>query len=708
MRKSIAVAIPLLFALPASAAEVGTSLDDAMPGLTHAQVQTRAALIHATWDLPSEALDRIPGVPQTDAERLEAELPSLVNPANGNLMLPFDDLRLGANGPAAEIVRVYNTLDPNAGDFGAGWSWSFGMRLEAADGVMLLHDDDGGIMTFTASPDGKTFRETSVGQEIAARGDGGWMRTMIESGEADRFDRDGRLVERLNADGRSLKVQRDEKGRVKRIVASNGRTLSIETNGAGRIVSIKDEAGRVATYRYEDDRLAESDLDGLVTKYRYDESSRLVAVTFPRGEAMGIRYDEALDKVSEVTIGSRKLTAAFGGDETMHKADLTIDGEAAHFTYDESAGLAKVEYPDGSKEVRHFDTDCGCLTDVAQGDSTDHLAYDDHGRIERFDGPAGAVHYEYGAKALSKMEIRPGDPTGLVLTFDDAGNVLTMAGDGHQVEIAYENGLPTKVRRDGKITGSYLYDKQEDIVGVKDADGRVTKIEYDAAGMVTAIVREDHVRIEFARKSGSFVPEVRLSLRTTSGTRGAILDQDDMEWLYGDLATGPVKKASLDSIPGAKYAALDGAPIAALSAPVLGEAICIGRRCAAVLAARCLTALLLDTVSPIGSPLYFDETTGELKLDLKKWATDETVGELKDALKEAGKKKSEGFLRKVWNKASSVVKKASKVVWKYAKKLVKPIKIVMALFDAIHCIKDANAIANGITGCPVSSMPGGP
>lgn len=730
---AVAVAVPTL--LPTGAFAAQRNAEPATPDVlalfpdaTAEQAKLRAALVDASWDLPQEVLERIQGVGETNEEHLSAVLPRLVNPSNANVRIPLTDLRIGAPGPSADVRRMYNSRDDSGGNFGTGWSWGFGARLRKTGTDLTLTDDDGGALVFTPAG-ARVWRFLASGDQILQKGDG-YLRTSAAMAEAERYDRNGYLVERIGADGRKVTIRRDTRGTPTAIIAANGRQIRIRSDRQGRITEMVDDAGRKATYEYEGARLVRSSVDGLLTKYEYDEEARLSAVTFPSTSLLTIRYNAA-DWVEELRLDEQVVRATFSVSASrpdIHGASLQFEGETTRYEFDEAQGTTRIVYPSGMVETRKVDPACGCLSEAEIGGQKATYRYDQLGRLVMVAAPDGTIRMAYGPKALKAIQVRTKQMS-VDATFDAQGNLVRTEGRGLVQEFAYDDGLITRATLNGKVVQTIGYDRFGDPVSFRDLRGRETKVAYDAAGMVKEIQRDGHTKVEIAHQTGRYVPKIRLSIRTGQGTQTTILANPEMAFLYGDLAgETPIRKASLDSIPGVKLASLAGAPI---GLPVILAARECGSNtllCGLGVSANCFGAALLDAVSPVGSPIYFDPETGTSSLDPGRFAADWGLGKVTDSWgvpisvstnedgtldvsadvgkeeltalagvlgREAGRqiaitngkggKKKSGFWRRVADRALRNKGKALRVLGKIAKGLAKPIAVIMLVKDAYDC-----------------------
>ena len=211
------------------------------------------------------------------------------------------DLRLPGRGLDLELVRSYrSSLADRVGELGRGWSLSLAKRVERVDGDLVYHDGSGLAHRFVredrhsfASPPGfyGVIAEEKRGVVLRHR-----------HGIVSRFEapeRGGRLRSvgdrNLNAITLGYGANRID------ILDSLRRPLAIAL-AKGRIRELRDHAGRIWAYRYDnDERLVEvlqpataAFPHGTSLRYGYDEAHRLVSLTDGKGQTwLTVRYDDA-------------------------------------------------------------------------------------------------------------------------------------------------------------------------------------------------------------------------------------------------------------------------------------------------------------------------------------------------------------------------------------------------------------------------------
>lgn len=707
----------LILALPLSAiAAEAIPVSEPRPvtelfGATEEQSQLRAAIVDASWDLPYEVLVRIQGVDQTDRERIEENLEGLIDPQTASVRVPFLDLGLGSHGPDAIVERIYNSRDTSASEFGTGWSWSFGARITKSGSDLLLHDGFGGEVVFKATGE-KSWAASMLGQQVELKSDG-YFRTATGAAEAERYDKNGFLVVRMDAAGKKVAVQRDRKGLPLAIVAANGRKLAVKTDANGKIVSITDPAGRAATYAYKEGRLAKSVVAGLETAYAYDAEGMLTMVTFPDAASLVLRYNGS-GWVNDIRMGERAVKASFTSNPAspaVHGASIQDGTETTRYQFDELGGRADIVHPDGAKEAIKADLARRSVSEVALGSEKSRYEYDALGRLTRVRGVDGTMAMTYGPRSVRTLEFALEDGTRTAALFDDAGNMVRIQGEGHTVEVRYENGLPVETRVNGTVARRSEYDATGDLTAIHDEKGRTLRIRYDAAGMVTALQRPDAALVEIAPQDGAFLPKIRVSRKLPAGVDRRNLAFPEMAFLYGDLASArPSKRAGLDSIPGVKFAGLGNLPLSA-GVPVLAGCFEQLFLCQVGFSFKCLGVKLLNDLSPIGSPFDFDPKTGEYKFDPKNYIWNQVSEALEDAFKDAAADAGKMALKDIatsgsgwWRRAAQNTrntiafgKRVARVLKPLIKKLGLPLKLLMAVKTAYDCATEVSD--NSMTLC---------
>lgn len=621
---SVSCVLLLPASVRASQTPEGPTLQDMLGGRTKLEANQRAALMDVLGQLPLDVLTRIPGFLPMDSDVIASNLPDMLNPANGNLWLPFTDLAVHSNGPDASLTRIYNTRDLTPGSFGVGFSWSFGTRLQNVGGGISVKDPDGGVRYFEAvKGQPKLFRFAMAGQTIEVR-EGSYIRTSPADGMMEKFDREGFLVERRTADGLAVKILRNQKGAPSAIVAANGRRVSFTTDTNGRITEAKDDAGRSVRYVYDDNRLTTVTVGSFKTTYKWS-GFQVTAVHFPDGETLNIAYN-ASGWVSDASIMGQVFRAGYRflpERPEIQFADVTFQGAKTRYEIDGSTGVVRVIYPSGLVETQKVDPACGCVAEVSVGDDVTTYGYDNEGRLTKVTTEADTIQVAYGARGIAKMQIARGAERFLFI-YDNLGQVTRIEATGRPHSEIVRSASATEIRANGKVLRRFEYDAKGDMVRHVEGN-KVVTVSYDAAGRPRRVQRNDHAAVELAYVADQYVPQMRVLLTSKTGTKASVLGLAELEHFFGPSARVTAKKAWLDEVPGVKVAGPvvmlganvpSGAPAPAPAGPkpcVAGDTL----KCKSAAMAACLGPELANLIPFVGyiNPIAFDANTGEYTLN---------------------------------------------------------------------------------------------
>ena len=212
------------------------------------------------------------------------------DPQSGNFTTSATDASVAVAGPALQIVRTYNSLDPrSSGAFGAGWS----SMLDTA----VIPDNDGSGNVVVALPDGQQMRfgynaGTSSyaappgSPDVLVHNSSGTWTLMDSSGDQYEFTSGGTIEQITDAQGLSQDFTVNSSGEVTAITdAASGRSLTLAwTSPPGaaypHVASVTTsapaagEAGLTWSYAYSGDELSEvCDPSGNCTSYTYGSGS---------------------------------------------------------------------------------------------------------------------------------------------------------------------------------------------------------------------------------------------------------------------------------------------------------------------------------------------------------------------------------------------------------------------------------------------------
>jgi RHS repeat-associated protein len=206
------------------------------------------------------------------------------DPQTGNYYSSAIDATVAVTGPALDVVRTYNSLDPRRDlAFGAGWSTRYDMRV--------LPDDDGSGNVVVTYPDGQQVRfgRNADGSFSPPQGryanfrteapenGGGWLLT-DKAFTSYVFRPDGRLFRTLDESGHWTEIDYDGNARIKRAISRTSDRILYFTWSGGHVTSVAtDRVGDKQltwTYTYTGDKLTKvCDPRAGCTGYDYETGS---------------------------------------------------------------------------------------------------------------------------------------------------------------------------------------------------------------------------------------------------------------------------------------------------------------------------------------------------------------------------------------------------------------------------------------------------
>jgi RHS repeat-associated protein len=297
-----------------------------------------------------------------------------------------------------------------------------------------------------------------------------------------RYDAEGRAIRSSHADHvEEVHLDYTTAGQT-RVTDSQGRisTYLVETrDGIGHVLAIQGPGcsscgGGDVSYRYNERHqvIERRSKEGITHHYHYDELGRTTEITRQvAGEApqrlLSYRYDGRHRRPASVIRPSVNRQGEHRLEVRYNAAQQPIELSERGYRPQPEGGYSPIE-------------------------RTTRLSYDKAGNLTQIDGPrddvADLIGLAYDAKQRLQALTTPDGRTLRVAAYDDAGRPLKIQASGQQtLRLAYdERGNLSEVAQ-GDRTIRYDYDRANQLVGLTDADGQQTRIEYDAAGRATAL-----------------------------------------------------------------------------------------------------------------------------------------------------------------------------------------------------------------------------
>ncbi|AVS89608.1 hypothetical protein C8238_16345, partial [Paracidovorax avenae] len=335
------------------------------------------------------------------------------------------------------------------------------------------------------------------------------------------YDRAGRLVETVDANGTRTTIAYDAANRVlTRTVDAGG--LSLATQYAydplGRQIRITQPGGSVTTLRYDaKGQLVEQVVDpaglALSTRYAYDAQGHTLEVIRPEGTRTRYTYDNAGRRIREQTDpDGLNLTRSYTYDLLDNlTSSVDANGNTSYYLYDEENRQTLTV--DGSGSVRQTAYDAlGRISKLVEyrnpiTDTTLLRRYAAGGAVtgtgtweSQVQGslvPAGTDRIEYRSYDANNYLQSVVNGLGEVTTFlrDNNGRVMEQRSFANRIAVGGAGGwtpgtLPTPVADDAHdVRTRMAYDQLGRLIVKVDGTGAATKFRYDGAGNIVEQVR---------------------------------------------------------------------------------------------------------------------------------------------------------------------------------------------------------------------------
>lgn len=384
-----------------------------------------------------------------------------VNLKNGNLFYPNTDLSIPALGFPLEVKRCYNSRSRYKGIFGFGWSSSLDIRAEVTGDKVVIVDKDGFRETFVFVNKGgatRRFHSSRGGKTVEITQKRIQMLNQ-QTGERRTFHRDGRILERLDRHGDSLKYKYNAKGHLSQVQGAAGRILRVRTDSSGKVVQITDPIGRTIRYEYDsrDNLVVVADRSGHRTGYAYDPLHNLVRIDYPNGGQTRLAYDVHRDLIASESGPEQRSTSYRYQVDPEHPEAWSVEvidalGNTTRYDYSSDGSHLVITDALGGRTIKEPCPACGGLSSY-----TDARGY--------------TTRYEYRSKNGVRLITRI-DPL------------------GHETKNFYDEStgrLLKKIGANGGVT-QYKYDNIGNLIEIEDALGHRTKCGYDKRGLLTKAV----------------------------------------------------------------------------------------------------------------------------------------------------------------------------------------------------------------------------
>lgn len=308
----------------------------------------------------------------------------------------------------------------------------------------------------------------------------------------ERFDAPAAMTD---ADGVTLRIERDRDGQVTALVDALGGRIERTHDRFGALVAVVDQLGTAATFTYDTaGRVVRAERDTAVTTFAYSPAGRVTAATLPGDVPADVEY----------------------GPHGAVTAIVDAYGSRLGFEHDYSGRVTAVIAPDGAEYRNEYDAVGQLIAFRDPTGATVRTSYDAEGRqVEIVDAAGRRQRREFDE--LGRV-VRTVLPDGLTTTFTyhPDGQLATATGpDGSTLTFALDTaGRVTEMTTSDGRRATVTWSPAGRLLARTSPAGRTERFEYDACGELVAVIDAGGARREYTRDAAGRVVAI-----TAPGTR---------------------------------------------------------------------------------------------------------------------------------------------------------------------------------------------
>ncbi|PKK88218.1 MAG: hypothetical protein CVV64_19660 [Candidatus Wallbacteria bacterium HGW-Wallbacteria-1] len=416
-----------------------------------------------------------------------------VNTSSGNLSVPEVDFTIKDRRSFA-VARIYNSLEPEIGSFGRGWSSPLLVNLEITDDYVVFTNSDGSRLLFNRT--GASFASAApTDLKLEYNADTEFYTLSHPTGATWIFNSNGQIIQMLRSccgQGASdaIVFSYDAAGKLAQVNTPSGKSISFTFDADDLITVITDSTGRTHTYTYDDDKNLISVTDPLnrETTYSYDEAGFMTSYTKPGNKTTVITYFEHRVASIKDPTGAQ---STFAWDFDNRKLVLTDFAGIVHeYAFDAEWRMISYSVPSANLS-KEFSAAAGRVAAIKDSlNYSDHYSYDENSSYKSHTDKLGNVTTFTWHPTLKKLTGKT-DALGRTWSYEwcSRGNLIKETDPaGHEVTYTYDshNNRTSKTDALGHIT-RYVYDTTGNyLIQTIDAMGGVSSFTYDVRGNLTA------------------------------------------------------------------------------------------------------------------------------------------------------------------------------------------------------------------------------
>ena len=399
-----------------------------------------------------------------------------VNVCTGNYISAVTEI-MYAGTPSLSFMRYYNSLYPDEGIMGIGWTHNYEIKLiKENDYIDVINGDKHTERFYKADENIFISRHNRFNCIYEEEG----YTLFLQNGNVYRFDSNGQILT-ITAQNRKRLYFVHEEGKLTRAYDDADRYLFYYYDEEGLLNSVSDSIGRKVELLYANGLLTTVvSADGRRKEYTYDEARRLAKIYNNAGTCIIYNeFDDANRVIKQYFPDDTEMT--FSYDDT----DVIVtdrNGAVTTYRHNERFQITDEIRTDGTQ---HYAYDENNLR-VSFTDSTGALfsrKYDSEGNVISITDAAGeSVFLSYAGKGLPSI-IRERNGGITKREYDSLGNVVRYEDPlGNVTIFSYENGDLAKIVYPDDSSVRFIYDDKGYLISRRDEMDNVVLFSYDDAG----------------------------------------------------------------------------------------------------------------------------------------------------------------------------------------------------------------------------------
>ncbi len=426
--------------------------------------------------------------------RLQGGVFDPVNLSTGNFIYQKKDISIKGSFPLF-FKRFYNAINRRSGALGPDWNHNYEVFMEKDEkkDVVTVILSDGREDIYRKAADGSCIPFRFCGSVLEKKAEG-YLYTTKEKTRY-LFDEEGRNIRQENMNGKGITLfYMDSESpcptvsrQLCRVEEDSGNKLFFTYNEQGYLAAISDHAGRKISFAYQEGRFYSiTDLLGGVTVFTYGKKGKIETITNPRGiTSVTNQFDHRGRTVKQAFPDGGEMSYEYLDYAQKDKERTVIlteqNGNRIHYIHDGQNRHIKTIYTDAEgkpicEESYEYNSNNRRTKYVDRNGNKTRLKYSAGNVTEIVDPLRQRTGFIYNSQD-KVIQIKQADGSRYYFEYDENGNLIKTTDPlKHEQIIRYENSLPVSICLPDGSSDRLVYDQRGNIVSIEDDKGNMTMI----------------------------------------------------------------------------------------------------------------------------------------------------------------------------------------------------------------------------------------